>query len=253
MVSKKYMVYGLALLFSSTDYASQPVSIKEQSAYLSTLRSFAAFTLGADFLRTGRAQTLSLVPPFNNYYTANESFKSSGNLGLTAGAEQRWTDTLSWQLGLSGYFNSEVNTTGHVWQFALPEYDNFTYHYRIQSKRLLASGKLLGTVKQALHPYVSAELGAAFNRASSYDEIALIEEMVPMAPFSNHTKTSLAWGVGAGLDVNINPAFRLGAGYQFADLGKVKLGRSPAQLTQQTLGLPHLYSHQLRFQLTAFI
>lgn len=219
----------------------------------SDLRSFVGFTLGAEFTRTGQTQTLSLLPPFLNHYTNNTSYQSSGLLGFGLGMERGLTEQLSWQLGLSGYFNTEVSSKGHVWQFALPEFDNFLYDYHMQSNRLMATGKLLGTVKQTIHPYVSGELGAGFNRASSYRETPLIEGVVPMAPFMSHTQTSLAWGLGAGVDVGINEKLRLGIGYQFANLGKASLGLSPAQFTQQTLRLPHLYSQEVRFQLTAFI
>ena len=40
------------------------------------------------------------------------------------------------------------------------------------------------------------------------------------------------------------------AGLSFADLGAVSLGVTPAEGTTQTLGLSHLYTNQLRFQLT---
>lgn len=219
----------------------------------SSLRPFAGMTLGAGFIRTGHVQTLSLLPPFTNHYTNNASYKSSGLMGLGLGIERGLTEQLSWQLGLSGYFNSQISSTGHVWQFALPEFDNFIYDYRIQSKRVMATGKLLGTLKQNIHPYVSGELGAGFNRASAYKETPLIVEAVAMAPFSGRTHTSLAWGAGGGIDVDISETLRLGLGYQFANLGKTSLGVSPAQFTQQTLSVSHLYSQEVRVQLTAFI
>lgn len=217
------------------------------------LRTFAGITLGAGFTRTGHAQTLSVLPPFSNHYTSEKAYQSSGLLGLGLGVEHGLTEQLSWQLGLSGYFNSNIRSTGHVWQFALPEFDNFIYDYTIQSKRVMATGKVLATIKQSIHPYVSCELGAGFNRTSAYKETPLIIEAVAMAPFSDRTHASLAWGVGGGIDVDINPTLRLGLGYQFANLGKTSLGASPAQFTQQSLRLPHLYSQEVRFQLTAFI
>ncbi|WP_298627026.1 hypothetical protein [uncultured Legionella sp.] len=246
---------GFVLLGSGLFCASHYVYAGGEgvSNVFSDLRPFAGIALGAEFIRTGHAQTLSLLPPFSNHYTNNTSFQSSGLLGLGLGIERGLTEQLSWQLGLSGYFNTEVHSKGHVWQFALPEFDNFIYDYRIQSKRLMATGKLLGTVKQTIHPYLSCELGAGFNRTSAYTETPLIIEASPMAPFSDRTQTSFAWGVGAGVDVDINTMLRLGLGYQFANLGKASLGLSPTQLTQQTLGLPHLYSQEVRFQLTAFI
>jgi opacity protein-like surface antigen len=118
---------------------------------------------------------------------------------------------------------------------------------------VVATGKLLSTVYERLHPYVSGELGAAFNAASSYHETPLIDEAVTIAPFSNRTQSSFAWGAGVGVDVDVNTNLRLGLGYQFVDLGKATLGLSPAQETHEHLGISNLYDHQLRFQLTALI
>ena len=71
-----------------------------------------------------------------------------------------------------------------------------------------------------------------------------------MTPFTNHKQSSFAWGLGAGVDYNLNRHIRAGIGYQFADLGAVSLGITPAESTTQTLGLSHLYTNQLRFQFT---
>jgi len=53
---------------------------------------------------------------------------------------------------------------------------------------------------------VSAEVGVGLNRASDYQETPLLEANVPMAPFTNHNKTSLAWGCGLGADWDIKPS-----------------------------------------------
>lgn len=218
----------------------------------SSSRPFVTITAGPDFSHVDSAQTLVLLPPFTNHYTSQNSWETSGDLGIAAGLELKTqSKVVAYQLGIAGYFNSEIENQGHVWQFGLPEFDNFTYHYRVKPARIMATSKLLGSFKERFHPYLSAELGAAFNRASAYEEVPLIEEAVPMAPFTTHTKSSFAWGAGAGLDMDIDNHLRLGAGYQFADLGKASFGRSAAQLTSQTINLNHLYSHQLRFQLTA--
>ena len=71
-----------------------------------------------------------------------------------------------------------------------------------------------------------------------------------MTPFANHNQSAFAWGLGVGLDYNLNQHIRAGVGYQFADLGSVSLGVTPAESTTQTLGLSHLYTNQLRFQFT---
>lgn len=74
-----------------------------------------------------------------------------------------------------------------------------------------------------------------------------------MAPFTNHIQTSFAWGVGTGVDMDINANLRVGVGYQFVDFGKAQLGVSPAQQTSETLHVCDLYSQQVRFQVTALI
>ena len=103
---------------------------------------------------------------------------------------------------------------------------------------------------QALRPYFSWDLGAAFNKASDYKETPLVSGAVATHPFNNNTQTAFTWGLGIGVDVSISKNLRVGAGYQFADFGSVSLGRTPAANTSQTLSFPHLYSNQLRFQLS---
>lgn len=143
---------------------------------------------------------------------------------------------------------------GDVWQFALPEFDDLSYTYHIHHARVMASAKLLTTLIQpSLHPYVSGEIGAAFNQASGYKETPLEVGAIPTPPFSNHSQTSFAWGVGVGVDYNLNQQIRLGVGYQFADLGSASLGQTTAELTTQSITLPHLYANQLRFQLTILV
>ena len=238
------MLAGYAQGFAGT-MATQPPN----RAY----RPYAVFTAAADFTRTGRAQTLTLLPPFDNYYTKHSSYASSADLGFGIGLEGRALPFLSWQAGVSGYWNTPLNREGDVWQFGLPEFNNFHYHYKIQSSRVMAIAKLLTNYRELLHPYISGELGAAFNRSRSYYEKPLIEEAVAMSPFSDHTQSSFAWGVGAGIDVDVGAHLRLGLGYQFADLGRAKLGLSPAEETKETLSNPNLYTHQARFQLTAVL
>lgn len=146
-----------------------------------------------------------------------------------------------------------MTASGSIWQFGLPDYENYKYSYQIQSSRVVATGKLLSTYHQKYHPYVSGELGASFNRAVGYNETPLIEEADSMEPFTSRTKSSLSWGIGVGVDVDVRTGLRLGVGYQFADLGKASLGQSLTQETHQTLSINHLYDNQVRIQLTALI
>jgi Outer membrane protein beta-barrel domain len=212
-------------------------------------------TAGPDFVNPGQAQTLTLLPPFQNHYTKANTSQTVADVGGFIGVERVLTEKLSVQLGVSGYWDSQMTVKGDVWQFTLPEFDDLGYTYRIHHARVMAATKFLTTLSQyaSVHPYVSGELGAAFNQASGYQETPLEIGAIPTPPFSNHSQTSLAWGVGAGIDYNLNQQIRLGLGYQFADLGKASLGQTTAELTNQSLSVAHLYANQLRFQLTILV
>ena len=215
-------------------------------------RALATLTLGSDFVQSGQSQTLTLLPPFQNHYTSTNSTETVLDGGLFLGVEWTLTSPFSGQLGVAGYGDTAFTPQGDVWQFASPGFDTLSYTYQVQHSRLMLAGKVLSTLpqNQCIHPYVSLELGAAFNRASAYQETSLVPGVLPMSPFSNHRQTSFAYGVGLGVDYSLTPDIRLGMGYQFANLGSASLGLTSAETTTETLSLSNLYTNQLRFQLT---
>lgn len=228
---------------------------QKQDSRKRSIKSLVTFTVGPDFVQGNKAQLVTLWAPFQNYYTINGNHEVVADGGIFLGVEHPLTKTLTAQLGVAGYMNSKLTPQGHVWQFAEPAFDNLTYAYHIQHSRVMLAGKLLSSfaVHQAIHPYFSWEVGAAFNHASGYQETSFTSEVFPMEPFANHSQSSFAYGVGLGIDYYWNQHTRLGAGYQFANLGSVSLGVSPATTTAETLSIPHLYTNQLRFQLTFII
>jgi opacity protein-like surface antigen len=248
-MKKKIILNSLLLLGCSLTYAGELGNLAPPHR----LRPFAVLTGGVDFIQTRHSQNVALLHPFINHYTSHSSFQTSGSVGLGGGAECQLSECFFLQLGVAGFYNSPVSSHGEVWQLGLPEFANFRYRYRIRPYRVVATGKLLGTIKQMVHPYVSAELGAAFNAARSYHEVPLIEEAVKIPPFGSHTENSFAWAVGAGVDVDLCSCLQLGVGYQFADLGNVSLGLSHAQETRSRLRISNLYDHQIRLQLTALM
>jgi len=242
---------GLAAI-SAQGVAGNMGDIKLQKLFYQPL---VTLTIGPDFVQKGRAQTISLLPPFQNHYTNTKSSETVADAGGFIGVEHFFSDKFGAQLGVSGYIDSELSPSGHVWRFASPEFDTLSYAYKVQHARVMAEGKFITSLEshKSAHPYVSCGLGAAFNQAKNYQETPLIAGAVPMSPFVNHTQTSFAWSIGAGVDYALNPHIRLGAGYQFSDLGSVSLGRTYAAITEQTLSFPHLYANQLRFQLTYLV
>ncbi len=218
----------------------------------SNSRPLITLSLGPDFITQGRAQTLSLYPPFENYYTNTKRSTSAFDGGVFLGVERSMTNETLLQLGVGGYTDELIHPKGDVWLFGSSLFDTLAYQYHVRHSRVVAESKLLFNLKdiQLLHPYFSGTLGAAFNQAGDYQETRLVAGAVPTQPFNNHTRTMLTWGFGVGVDASLSKNVRLGMGYQFADLGSVALGPTPAALTSQTLSFPHLYTNQIRFQLS---
>lgn len=193
-----------------------------------------------------------IVPPFEKHYTVDGTGNTVADIGGFLGLERIITEKLTAQFGVSGYGDMDFSPSGDVWQFAQPQFASVGYSYKVHLARMMFANKLLTTIPQykVIRPYFSWEIGAAFNRATAYQETPLIPQAFTMAPYSNHSNTSFAWGVGLGFDYEVTAKIRAGIGYQFADLGSVSLGNSPAAATNQTLSIPNLYTNQLRFQLT---
>jgi len=218
---------------------------------LSVPNKILTLSLGNAWLKSGSAQSLSLLPPFENYYSAHQTYRSALMGGLFLGIEYWKNPLLALQLGMGGYVYSSVNVSGSVLQFGMPQFSNFNYNYHIRSQRLVAEGKVLTTLQNWLHPYISGNVGMAADKAYGYRESPLASDNVPMLPFTNRSNPSFTYSVGAGFDLDISRSFRLGVGYQYDDLGKFLLGRSPAQSTNEVLNSQHLGSHEIKFQVTA--
>ena len=254
------LLAGLLMLSSKVTLAASlqagdPSSVSQTLFNLEEYRALATVTLGPDFIQRGQSQTLTLLPPFQNHYTTDSPTEVVFDGGLFLGAERALTSRFSAQLGIAGYGDTAFSSRGDVWQFALPKFNDRSYTYQVQHSRVMLAAKVLGALPQheAVRPYVSLELGAAFNRASAYQERDLVPGALPMSIFSNHSQTSFSYGVGLGVDYTINPHIRLGIGYQFSDLGSAALGLTAAETTTETLGMSHLYTNQLRFQLTYLV
>jgi opacity protein-like surface antigen len=209
-----------------------------------------ALTIGPDVVQKGQAQTLSLLPPFENYYTNQNASQTVADGGLFIGVEYRPYDLFWAQFGIAGYVDAQISPEGTIWVTGAEEFETLAYSYDVHSTRLMIEGKLLSALgeHQAINPYVSWGLGVGFNRAANYQEQPLIPGAVPTAAFDDYTQTTLAWSLGLGLDYSVTQHIRLGVGYQFSDLGSVSLGASPATVTLETLSFPNLYANQFRIQ-----
>lgn len=203
-------------------------------------------TVGADFVNQGASQSLTLLPSFQNHYSSNHQWKTGADFGFFLGAEYPLTNRFRMQTGVAGYGTTPISIEGDTSQSGISEPNDFTYHYKVQSSRLMLSNKILAILNKysALHPYITGEIGIAFNLASGYQDTSAI------APFENSAYNSFSWALGAGGEYDLNANTRIGIGYQIADFGATSLGIRPEATPNQTLSMPHLWSNQLRVQVS---
>ncbi len=221
------------------------------------LMSFADFkpimslSLGSDRTNVYSTKSITLIPPFQNAYIGTNHYDTEAVIGLFLGAETFFSQNWAWQLGLS-YFQSSVFTeNGNVYQFSDPAFNNLTYQYNIQSRRIYLETKVSPVWRQIWHPYLSLGAGEAFNKAYAYIETPVSSENLPMAqPFAGHTTQSFTYLGGIGMDIDMGKNVRMGVGYRFVNLGNASLGMTPLQSSVNTISNSHLYTNEFLLQLT---
>lgn len=203
----------------------------------------------------GSSQTFpSINPDSDEFYTysANHSTHTMGIVDGFIGREWQCNPCWALQIGLDYNQLSQFHAKGSFLQGVDNQSaDQYTYQYSIFTQQLLAMSKLFYCFRGAIHPYLLLGLGVAFNDAFDYST-----NVPPFLTFTrqyqNKSQSVFSYAVGLGVDVEIMKQVRLGAGYRFADLGKVELGSAMIDMTSVsgTLSQTHLYTNELIAQIT---
>jgi opacity protein-like surface antigen len=215
-----------------------------------------AFGAGASTVSNlGKSQGFPIQNPdtdqFYNY-VARDSTQTATLFDFFLGAEWQLRQNCLLQAGVDYNQVSSFDVKGSLTQGVdVISEDNYTYHYSLSSKQLLAQGKLLYTIKEHYHPYVLVGVGAAFNKAYNFTT-SVPPNLTFTRMYQNNTTTSFSYAVGLGLDIDATAHLRVGIGYRFIDLGKAKLGDATLATfpVAGTLSQDHLYANQLLAQLT---
>ena len=194
--------------------------------------------------------TFYLTQDIEKTYAAKKSTSTLFDGEVFVGVQKTLSQALQGQLGLAVAATSDATLSGHIWDDANPEFDNYTYHYKIQHTQVAVKGKLLADAGYWLIPWVSASLGVGFNNAHSFKSTPTIFEALPTPDFASHTETAFTYTLGAGVQKALNTHWQIGAGYEFADWGKSHLGRAAEQTVNNGLTLNHLYTNGVLFNLT---
>jgi len=207
-------------------------------------------SVGPAWESAGNTQTFYLTPEIEKSYVANKSTKTLLDGEVFLGIQKALSQNMQGQLGVAVAATSDANLSGVIWDDADPEFDNFTYNYKIQHTHVALKGKLLAEAGLWFTPWLSGSLGVGFNRAYSFNNEPIIWEAVKTPNFSSHTQVAFTYTIGVGIQKALDKHYQIGLGYEFADWGKSQLGRAAEQTLNQGLTLNHLYTSAVLLNLT---
>lgn len=132
-------------------------------------------------------------------------------------------------------YRTSATLTGNVWQYQLPQFNNYNFHAPITSTRLMLDAKPSLFTYHHLSPYVVIGAGVGWN-TMSYQENVTGAGVDPRSFLSlrNHTNTNFAYDLGAGLNADINKQLTLSLEFIYTNLGNAAPSNSSGNLTALT-------------------
>jgi opacity protein-like surface antigen len=212
-----------------------------------------SINVGPAWQSNGHTQTFYLAPGVEKTYTANSSTNAMTNGEIFLGFQKNLLRQLQSQLGLAVGIAGTAKLSGNIWDDASPQFNNYTYNYKVNQVRIALKGKLLADRGYWITPWVSGSLGVGFNHAYSFHNTPTIFEALPNTNFSSNTQTTFTFTLGAGLQRVLNQHWQVGIGYEFADWGKSQLHRASGQTLNSGLSLNYLFTNGVLFNLTYLV
>lgn len=240
MKFKKWMF----LVLSIPTYAGTMGEVVQFPSWVST------FSIGPVWASPGRTQTLYLTPSIVKTYTASNATRTLADGEIFLGVQKTLPYDLYTHFGIAGALTSPVSVSGDIWDDADPTFNNYTYSFQLQHGHVALKAKVFKQTTYSLLPWVSGSVGVGFNRAYSFTNTPTIPEAIAQNNFGANTQTSFTYTVGAGFQKVINQNWQAGIGYEFADWGQSQLNAAQGQTLNSGLGLNHVYTNGLMFNLT---
>lgn len=244
MSIKSVLISSSLSLFAAQTFAGTMGVENKPYTFVATLSA------GPAWESEGETQTFYLTDTVEKTYATNKSSNSLGTGELFGGIQKTINEQVKGQLGLAIAVAGNAGLEGHIWDDADPQFNNYIYRYKVIHSRIAAKGKLIADGAYWLMPWVSGSVGVAFNTAHDFYNFPTIFQAVQNPNFSDHTKTSFTYTVGAGVQKALNAHWQVGIGYEFADWGKSELGRAAGQTMNSGLALNHIYTHGALLNLT---
>lgn len=212
-----------------------------------------AVSIGPAWTSNGISQTISYEPDLQYAYLARKVTSALLSGEAFAGLQHELAPWGLIQFGIAGAATTYARLDGDALVDADPDFNLFTYGYKVRHSRVAAKAKLISTAPWFVQPYLSGSVGVGFNRSSNFTTTPKISQAVSPSPFRPNTVSSFAYTAGIGVQRSFNENWQFGVGYEFASWGCSALSPTAGQTLNTALRLGHLYTNQLQFTLsTAF-
>lgn len=179
----------------------------------------------------GVEQSIFFSPELSRTYPMSASTHTLGYGEVFAGVQRIFNPKYEGQLGVAVAAATPLKIAGDIWDFEDPRFNNYFNDYKVKHSHIALKGKLLYTKNHPFKPWISASIGAGSNKASNYQVIPKICEVIPLpsANFASKRTTNFVYTLGAGVQRELSQHWQVGVGYEYANWGKSQLGRAPAQ------------------------
>ncbi|MBV9576706.1 MAG: porin family protein [Gammaproteobacteria bacterium] len=209
-----------------------------------------SLSIGSGWQRAGQTQTVDLTPDVTKTYTANKPTNTLPTGELFLGIGTLFSTQAEGQIGLAFLAAQRANLSGNIWDDGDPNFNNYTYQYKVAHTAINLKAKLLGHWNLPIIPWISTSLGVAFNKAYAFSNTPTTFETIQSPDFSSHTTKAFTYAIGIGVERQLTSSWQIGAGYEFSDWGKSALGPVPGGGSNRGLSLSHLYTNSILFNLT---
>ncbi|HEO1459405.1 TPA: porin family protein, partial [Legionella pneumophila] len=97
---------------------------------------------GPVWVRGGETQTFFLAPEIEKTYADRKSTNVLASGELFVGIQKTWSSQWLGQLGLAAATTGNAKLQGVIWDDADPQFDNYSYQYKVRNTRVAVKGKL---------------------------------------------------------------------------------------------------------------
>ena len=187
--------------------------------------------LGGSYIPNSiKGQTLQLLPYEIGPYADTFTHQHGGG-SFTWGLDAKYRFKLHEPSVQNPFFNTigagidffqitNANQSGHVLQFNLPEFENYTYNLGLSNVRIMANVDLdFRPIKYQVVPFIEGGIGGAMNTVS-YNSTPILPVDSPNFTLSSQDSWRFAYQAGAGLKYALKPNTWLSLRYLYANMGK---------------------------------